>query len=168
MVHWQARRLSSLLQSVYISCRPEQAEAYQGDFPLLLDAYPSGGPMSGLLTAMASSPGTAWLVLSVDMPFLSMAALQRLIRHRDEGRLATVYQQPDGILQPLASIWEPAARYCLQDAWQMERRSLRQVLEQQEVLVLDTDSGEDWANLNAPQDWARWRARTTNPDRGND
>ncbi len=152
LVHVQAQKLLSVVREVWISCRPEQEETYAGSYPLLFDQYPSEGPMSGLLSAFHARPASAWLVLGVDMPGIGEEVLRHLVDHRDPGRLATAFRQPDGVVQPLVSVWEPAALSLLRKAWSERRLSLRQWLEENEVLLLEPPGGSDWTNVNAPSD----------------
>lgn len=149
LVHFQAQRLARAVNPVCISCREPQVADYEGPFTLIPDTLPSGGPMSGFLSAFAVRPAFAWLVLSVDLPFLEPEALDLLRACRDPSRIATVFRQPDGILQPLAAIWEPAAAPLLQEAWDAGRLSLRRILEDHAALVLDGDP-YDFRNLNTP------------------
>ncbi len=148
-MHFQARRLASVVGQACISCREPQGTDYEGPFPLIPDTLPSGGPMSGLLSAFDARPGRAWMVLSVDLPYLPLAELERLRLARDPSRIATVFRQPDGILQPLAAIWEPAAGPLLRAAWDAGRFSLRRILEDHDAMVLEGGS-VGWQNLNTP------------------
>ena len=150
LVHFQARRLAGVTGQASISCREPQVSDYEGPFPLIPDTLPSGGPMSGLLSAFAARPGRAWMVLSVDLPYLPMNELDRLRSARDPSRIATVFRQPDGILQPLAAIWEPSAAPLLHAAWEAGRFSLRRILEEHDALVIESHAS-GWQNLNTPE-----------------
>jgi len=153
LAHHQAEKLARLLPRVYLSCRPEQEDLYAGPFPTLPDSYPSGGPISGLLSSMNAFPQLAWLTLAVDMPGIAEDTLRQLLTQRDHARIATAFRQPDGIIQPLVAIWEPAAISFLHTAWQTQRLSLRRCLEEGQARILDPLEGEDWRNLNTPGDW---------------
>jgi molybdopterin-guanine dinucleotide biosynthesis protein A len=148
LVHHQARTLASLVPQVYISCRAEQKDDYSGPYPLIADTFPPGGPMSGLLSAMEALPDQAWLVLSVDMPYIGAAALQWIINHRNPQKLATVFRQTDGIVQPLVGIWEPQSFPVLLAAFNEQRYSLRRILEEGDALILDALPDTDWTNMN--------------------
>lgn len=160
---YQARRLAALVPEVFLSCRPEQQTDYAGPFPLLPDTWPSGGPISGLLTALSAHPDRAWLTLPVDMPGISAFALRQLIVQRNSDRIATAYRQPDGVVQPLVAIWEPAALPLLRQAWETRRLSLRRLLEQADAAILEAPIEEDWRNLNTPEDWPAAEAEGSGP-----
>jgi molybdopterin-guanine dinucleotide biosynthesis protein A len=148
LVFHQAAKLQQLVPEVYISCRHEQARDYSGAFPLLPDSLPSGGPMSGLLSAMRQRPELAWLVLAVDMPLLQVAHLQWLLDRRDPGAIATVFRQADGIIQPLVGVWAPAAAPLLEKAFAEGKFSLRRLLERSNAHILDAPADVDLANIN--------------------
>lgn len=158
LVHHQARRLSGIVDNVFISCREEQLETYRGDFPLLADTLPSGGPMTGLLRAMDEFPEIAWLVLSVDMPYLQSSLLLDLTDLAEEKYIASVYQQDDGILQPLVGIWYPGAKSVLEAAFTAKEYSLQKLLQNLNVRILESPRDADWTNLNTmPRRFERQR-----------
>ena len=84
----QVRRVAGMLERiappVYVSVRRAQVsnQAFAG-MRLLPDQEEGVGPLEGLLSAFRESDACAWLVVAVDMPFLSQAAVQRLVESRD-------------------------------------------------------------------------------------
>lgn len=148
LVHHQARRLSGIVDNVYISCRAEQLETYRGDFPLLADTLPSGGPMTGLLRALDEFPDSAWLIMSVDMPYLQTSVLLDLTELAEENYIASIYRQDDGILQPLVGIWYPGSKSVLEAAFAAEHYSLQKLLQNHDARILASPRQADWTNLN--------------------
>jgi len=72
------------------------------------------GPIAGIRAALAAHPRSAWLVLACDLPYLSDAALDYLLRQRDVTAFATAYKSAhDGLPEPLCAIWEPSAAEAL-------------------------------------------------------
>lgn len=116
---------------------------------------PAGGPAAGLLAAWSQLPGRALLVLAVDMPLVNESILAQLVGSRDSTRLATAYRKPDGMIEPLVAIWEPAARPVLERAVRDGSGSLRHVLESSgEVRCLETE-GTGWlSSANSPAERA--------------
>lgn len=95
----QAEYLFDLLRphcaAVHLSCRSDQAQlpGYVG-LPRLVDAYADLGPLAGILTALESRPGAAWLVAACDLPYLDAAAVAALVAGRDPAALATAFEGP--------------------------------------------------------------------------
>jgi hypothetical protein len=69
----------------------------------------------------------AWLALATDMPRVD-AALLELVAARDPGRLATAFRHADGTIEPLCTIYEPAARAVLEARVGAGERSLSAML----------------------------------------
>src|SRR6202051_609577 len=95
---------------VFVSVRPTQTAApTRAQRPMIVDSAAGEGPIVGIRSALAAHPQVAWLVLACDLPFLSDAALSRLLRERDVAGLATAYRSAhDGLPEPLCAIWESA------------------------------------------------------------
>lgn len=123
------RLLEKLCGAAYVSTNASRAESPPySTLPLILDAGDYEGPASGLLAAWERYPDAAWLVLAVDMPLVDEDLLTALIRARDTDAFATCFQHDDGTVEPLCSIWEPAAREPLRRDVQAGRRSPRRFL----------------------------------------
>ncbi len=103
------------LDQVFISVRADQAaDPTRARLPMIVDSVTGEGPIVGIRSAFAAHPNVAWLVLACDLPFLSEAAIEGLLRRRDPGALATAYiSAHDGLPEPLCAIWEPAAAHPL-------------------------------------------------------
>jgi len=140
--------------SVILSLRQDQAneESYEGLVTLTDDAAFSG-PAAGLLTAWQKYPQTALLVLAVDMPLIDHEVLDLLVNRRETDKIATAYRHPDGIIEPLCTIWEPAAADLIRDAaGDGLSVSLRRVLERADVRFLEPAVPGKLASVNTPED----------------
>ena len=101
---------------VFLSCRADQAEqpGFAG-LPQIHDTFADLGPMSGILSAQRAHPGTAFLVVACDLPYLDSAALAALAEGRDPFKVATAFRNPEsagrqsGLPEPLCAIYEPRA-----------------------------------------------------------
>ncbi|HLF09607.1 MAG TPA: NTP transferase domain-containing protein, partial [Gammaproteobacteria bacterium] len=138
----QARRALQLLNIVcaraFVSVRSDQAqlEPY-ALLPLIVDDGELRGPAAGLLAAWAQWPSAAWLTLATDLPLVGPALLGELIQQRAPEALATAFRHPDGTPEPLCTIWEPAARARLLGRARTGDHSLRRLLEDSAVELLD-------------------------------
>ena len=111
--NWSARSSNStaIWTRFLFPCAPIRPRIPLGRaYPLIVDSVTGEGPVVGIRSAFAAHPNVAWLVLACDLPFLSEAAIEGLLRRRDPGALATAYiSAHDGLPEPLCAIWEPAA-----------------------------------------------------------
>ncbi len=160
-LHWngvpllqhQVELIRSVTDSVFISCREVQAAAYSPYGELIIDQLPPHGPISGLLSSMRLYPQSSWLVLAVDLPFMTKSHLQQLLTHRQPDKMATVFIDPEsGILQPLAALWEPLAFDLIQNAWDNNQFSLRRILDSNPVFIVEPVNGDALKNINQPED----------------
>jgi molybdopterin-guanine dinucleotide biosynthesis protein A len=158
------RQLEALCGRCYVSLSAEQAasEGYAG-MPTLIDSVPAVGPATGLLTAWQMAPETAWLVAAVDLPFLDRSTLEALLAGRRADCLATAFEHPDGTLEPLCTIWEPAARPALVARVEAGDASLRGLLEAGPTARLEPPSPEAIISVNSPAERLRALERLGRP-----
>ena len=136
---YAAQLISPYCREVYFSLKQQEQVP---DIPpeLIITDDPRGeGPISGLLAAFNSNPSAAWLVLSVGMPGVDRALINRIFRLRDASKAATCLMM-DGRIEPLLSIWEPSASTGLSQYADRGKNSLRQFLQQQEIQAITIDA----------------------------
>jgi molybdopterin-guanine dinucleotide biosynthesis protein A len=100
---------------VFVSVRAAQiSDPTRSRHPMIVDSIAGEGPIVGIRSAFAAHPKIAWLVLACDLPFLSDAVVELLLRERDASNFATAYKSAhDGLPEPLCAIWEPGAAAAL-------------------------------------------------------
>ena len=160
----QVSRLAELLgefcASVHVSVGPRQDQSGgYASVDTIIDHEPGLGPAGGLNSAWKTSPDSAWLLVAVDMPLLDRATLTVLTDGRSATDLATAFRHPDGVLEPLCTIWEPAARVVLERRLDLGDASLRRLLESSPVRVLIPPSPESLSSVDRPEDRNRIRRR---------
>jgi molybdopterin-guanine dinucleotide biosynthesis protein A len=146
--------LAPFCTSVRVSVRADQAalEPYRR-LPLVIDAGDVSGPAAGLLAAWSQHPDRALLVLAVDMLHVDEALLGELVSRRDAARAATAFRHPDGLYEPLCTIWEPrAAPRVRQECQPGAPASLSRLLSALDVLALAPPDGARLGSANSPQD----------------
>ncbi len=145
---------------VFVSVRADQTQdPVRSRWPLIVDSLPGAGPIVGIRSALARTPGVAWLVLACDLPFLSDAALEHLLQARDPACLATAYSSAhDGLPEPLCAIWEPAAAAALADFQSGGRRCPRKFLSTHHAKLIDPFEPRALDNINTPAEYAEARA----------
>lgn len=160
-----ARRTADLLaavcERVFVSCRADQeSDPALAGIEKIPDAFEIGGPLNGILSALAAHPGKAFLVAACDLPFLSAEALATLVAARDAGRAMTVFENPlrENFLEPLCAIYEPAYPERAREAMAQGLTCPTKIANALDVNRL-TLSGADEArfldNANTPEDYKR-------------
>ena len=148
--------LDRLAPPTHVSVRSRQAEdpAFQG-LRLLPDREEGIGPLAGLLSAFREDPACAWLVVAVDMPFLSEQTLRTLIRGRDPEVFATAFRNP--VIdkpEPVCTIYEPRILPVLQAASAAGRYTLK-LLRDLPVRLLEIEHSQELANINDPDEYRK-------------
>ncbi|MBC7778285.1 MAG: NTP transferase domain-containing protein [Phycisphaerae bacterium] len=144
-----AELLSDFCEQVFISCRAEQQDLFEG-YQTICDTEDLGdiGPMNGMLSAFSfqlpesfvpkksgsASSLPAWFVLGCDYPLLEKSDLEQLFQARNPASVATVFFNPETrFVEPLLGIYEAKAGPLLHEWFQQGNESLRRFLEKHEV-----------------------------------
>jgi molybdenum cofactor guanylyltransferase len=77
--------------------------------PRLADRGGRGGPLAGVLAALAQRPDRGWLIVACDQPYLSAELCRWLADQRDPERLAVLPRLTPERIQPFPAVYEPAA-----------------------------------------------------------
>jgi molybdenum cofactor guanylyltransferase len=142
---------------VYVSVRAAQiAEPTRAGKPMIVDSFSGEGPIIGIRSALAAYPDAAWLVLACDLPFLSDAAVEQLLRERDPATVATAFKSAyDGLPEPLCAIWEPGAAMLLGDYQSHAGICPRKFLIRQASKLLEPFDPHALDNINTPEEYSQ-------------
>lgn len=100
--------LEQLCDVVFLSVREEQESSVDKAYKTIVDRNEYRGPFNGILSAHASHPNVAWLVLACDLPLLDLESIKQLVEQRDSDSSATSFATNQTKLpEPLITIWEP-------------------------------------------------------------
>ena len=152
-VVWLSQLLLEFCASVHVSIGPRQRDSscYES-LQTIIDREPGRGPAGGLMSAWELDPGAAWLLVAVDLPLLDPVTLGALTEGRSRRHLATAFRHPDGPLEPLCTIWEPAARPVLERRLARGDASLRRLLEAGPVNELEPPAPGAIRSVDSPGD----------------
>jgi molybdopterin-guanine dinucleotide biosynthesis protein A len=141
---------------VFVSVRAGQAaDPSRAAHRLIIDSVDGEGPIVGIRSALAAFPDSAWLVLACDLPFMSDAALEQLLRERDASGLATAFRSMhDGLPEPLCAIWEPASAAALALHQAEGGRCPRKFLIRHGARLLEPRDPRALDNVNTPEEYA--------------
>jgi molybdenum cofactor guanylyltransferase len=142
---------------VFVSVRAEQTEdPTRSRHPMIVDSVAGSGPIAGIRSAFALHPQAAWLVLACDLPFLSDAVVESLLRERDSSVFATAYKSAhDGLPEPLCAVWEPAAAAALADYQAAGGHCPRKFLIRHAARLIEPRDMRALDNVNTPQEYAQ-------------
>jgi molybdopterin-guanine dinucleotide biosynthesis protein A len=155
--------LTHYCERTFVSVRREQgSDPLRARFPQIVDTQDDLGPIAGIASAQAQHPDRAWLVLACDLPFVTTAALERLIHSRSAGTPATAFRSThDGLPEPLCAIYEPATRAAIAESIASGRTCPRKLLIRLAVPLLEPVWREALDNVNTPEEYAAATAALT-------
>lgn len=148
-----------LVNRVYLSVHKNQ----QMDYPYTMtDNYDDLGPFGGILTALETFPDCSFLVLAVDLPFLTVENLKYLITQRDVTAKATAFYIPEkNFPEPLACIWEHSILPDLQESFNQKIYKPIRVLEQVQAKKVALDPFY-LQNINTPEEYLNCKKQIKN------
>lgn len=120
------------------------------------DAPGVKGPLAGLLSALRSSPRSAFVIAACDLPALSADAVRWLVAQRRDGVCAVLPRQADGTAEPLLAVYEPEALELLEGLARGDRPAPSLLAGRAGVIspVVPREIALAWHNANRPEDMA--------------
>ena len=140
---------------IFISGRADTDYSVLG-CPVLTDEFADAGPLAGIAAGLAAASAPLVLVLAVDMPDMTSAALRRLLERCAAG--VGVVPRVNRRVEPLAAFYPKAATLLAVDLLKRQLRAVRTFAEQCShagLVTLHDVEATDWkcfANWNSPAD----------------
>ena len=127
-------------------------------YACLPDLLPGRGPVGGIATALTHASGSACLVLSCDLPFMTPEVLEHLVKKREgrpAGAHATLYRQREtGHFECLVAVYEPEALPYFRLCMEGNLLKISQVVPKHEQHCIDYPAADSlpFFNINYPAD----------------
>ena len=145
--------LAPFCKEVYWSCSEKQKNDWGVGSRGLTDKIQGHGPASGLQTAFSKFSDVAWIVVACDYPFLESHDIQQLVdgRETDFHAVTFVGDACDGKddIQPMLTLWEPAAQRQFLDAFDRGEDSPRRILRSTRWKGLSPRENRILSNINS-------------------
>jgi molybdopterin-guanine dinucleotide biosynthesis protein A len=138
--HYCETVLRSVVDDVYFSVSPQLSPPLTTRSDRLIeDCFREPiGPLGGIISAFRRFPDHALFVLACDLPYFVAAAAEYLVAMRNDRRLASVFTDEKGLVEPLCGIYEPAIKTELARAWAENRFCPRGILSNLDVKKVAT------------------------------
>jgi molybdopterin-guanine dinucleotide biosynthesis protein A len=130
--------------------------AGQGDYrkfgvEMVADRWPGEGPLGGIITALEVTaqqqrPCEWNLIVSCDMPFLSIEWLSYLVERAEHSRAQAVFPHSRTGPEPLCACWQTAAAPALRQAFE---RGVRKVTDGLKHLTTEVLDEADWKRFDS-------------------
>lgn len=161
-------RLRAVTDHVFIVGSRPELSAYA---PVIPDAYAERGPLAGIYSALRGSPGELNLMLAVDMPFVPLEFLKKLLTAAGQSHAMVTFPAGKDGSQPLCAVYRREFVAIAQEALESGNYKIDPLFGKTETCIIDEQKLESWGfnpgifmNLNSPDDLRR--AQVTAQGRG--
>lgn len=157
MPQWQQvqQLLQGFCEHVYISRNP--AQRFINSQAVIMDQYAELGPMGGLISAIGTNAEVAWLVIAVDMPFLTRQTIHYLVSNRNPQCRATAYRLAENQIEPLVTIYEPSSFSTIRVLFEKKELSLQKFLASSDVAFLSPQQPSELISVDTPEAYRYWK-----------
>jgi molybdopterin-guanine dinucleotide biosynthesis protein A len=109
------------------------------------------GPASGIHAAFLHAPDAAWIVIGCDYPFLETQDIRRLLEARaPEVDAVTFLNHQTAEIEPMISLWEPAAVQQFMQRFAAGESSPRRILQSCKLVTVVPRELQILHNRNSP------------------
>jgi molybdopterin-guanine dinucleotide biosynthesis protein A len=130
---------------------------------VLPDAVRERGPLSGIMAALEQTACDWNVILAVDVPFLPVEALHRLLAERDEESIC-VMAETEGLKHPLCAVYHRQALAALQAEFARGNgRVTTAIAAAGQVKYVRFAEVAWFRNLNTPEEFAHAQGRDERP-----
>jgi molybdopterin-guanine dinucleotide biosynthesis protein A len=152
-----ADEVAKVCGPVAIVGAPERYEEL--GFRVVADSFTEMGPLAGVEAALGASGWEANLVVACDMPLVRAEIFEELLA---EGSDCSVPRYEDGRVEPLCAGWGRRCHGRIREMLESGVRAVNEALRLLEsegfaIRYLQVSKSEMFANLNTPEDLARFR-----------
>lgn len=150
---WRAAAdiLAPICVHTYWSCTAKQRDDWGIGEAGILDVVPGHGPASGMHAAFLSAPDAAWIVIGCDYPFLETQDIHRLLEARARGIDAVTFlNHKTSEIEPMISLWEPAAEQHFLQRFAAGEHSPRRILQSCKLVTVIPREPQILHNRNSP------------------
>ena len=146
---YQYKRLSKIFDRVYISSKSNK---FGIDIDIIEDNLDISSPMVALEAILSSIDGEAVFILGVDMPFVSLDIIKRLIKEYEYSKKVVVAKSPNG-LEPLSAIYPKSILPTVRRLLGESEHRLNTLLSISDIKSIEFEDKLAFLNLNRPSDY---------------
>lgn len=134
----------------------------QFGFPVYSDLIPERGPIGGIVTGLHYSQTDRNLILSCDIPFVSVELLRKLTETKSEASI--IAPETEEGTEPLCAIYRQSNATYLRERINQNRLSMRDALKAADCYTIkisvDDSHRASFININTPQELKQFNSIT--------
>jgi len=150
MAEFQYRKLLPLFTTVYLSAKTDK---FDFDAPVITDRYPESSPMVALASLFEILDAEAVFILSVDMPMIRQAEIEKLCRqYQQQQPDILIAQSPRGV-EPLCGIYRRSILPYVHALLKQNQHRMRALLDSVKTETVYFEEINRFANINTPEEY---------------
>ena len=156
--------LNAVCDQVILSVNEQQSSSVDPAYSFMIDlpCYSYAGPMTALLTAFETFPGSSVFLLGCDYPLLQEQTVQQFISFcRKENRLAAFYNQSADLYEPLLGFYPAEIVSLLTERHSRGKHSLQQFLQEQEAVPFIPENVNELTSADDPEIYSTIKEQLT-------
>jgi molybdopterin-guanine dinucleotide biosynthesis protein A len=126
-------------------------------YPVVPDSVPDCGPLGGIHTALSLTQADWNLVVSCDLPMISIVELQRILEATDESAECVLPTLDNGSTQPVCAAYHRRSLWKIEKAISESRFKMMELAAELATITLPVSRPELFANINTLADWESFR-----------
>ena len=128
----------------------------------VMDIYPGCGPLGGLYSCFVSASQMYALVLSVDVPLISLSTLGKLLETHFRDNFDATILTRDGRIEPLIAVYNTDTAGLLAELIENKKLAVRAYIDRlHHQLYSYNGSPDELVNCNSPEDLAALNTHLT-------
>ncbi|MEL7185459.1 MAG: molybdenum cofactor guanylyltransferase [Pseudomonadota bacterium] len=149
-----AELLEQHVERVFVSTRADQAnEPERARFEQIVDSVDTGGPLAGILSAIAAYPAVDWLVVACDLPNIDETTIEYLLQNRATMQPFTAFESShDSLPEPLCAVYHVGSGEIVRDFVEDGINCPRKIMIRSDTLLLQQPDPRALDNVNTPDD----------------
>ena len=154
LTQYQIARFTPYFEKIYVGCKSREKFDFEANFIEDLREYSDSAPHIGLISAFEQIKSNTICVLSVDTPFFSHEAFQKLLDHTDTDTDAIIAQSPKG-RQPLCAVYRDTVLPHLKALTKTKQYRFAALFERISTTFVPFEDEKLFTNLNTPEEYAK-------------
>ena len=154
LTEYQIARFTPYFEKIYVGCKSREKFDFEANFIEDLLQYDDSAPHIGLISAFERLHERYICVLSVDTPFFSYEAFQKLLTYIDTDTDAIIAQSPKGD-QPLCAVYRDTVLPHLKALTKAKQYRFAALFERNSTTFVPFEDEKLFTNLNTPEEYAK-------------
>jgi len=151
LTQFQYTKLSKSFQNVYISAKTDK---FDFECIVIEDTEKEYSPLIAIRSIFETLQAEEIFILSVDVPFVDIEVIEKILKRRDRMKEIVVAQSPSGT-QPLCGCYKKSILPLVYEQLEKGNHKLLDLLGLANTQLVEFEDDEPFTNLNHPREYQK-------------